>query len=774
MALRVNEKGVANAKKLIKQGKVDLESEWSFDASDENKILGDGNWKEYEKWFLAIDTEANEETKARYKFPFGKNGKVYRRGIIAAKQRASQFGYENIFKVADELLQMIDEKFKESWLIEGNITRMIETEAKSGDEWEVVIISEGVSKTYPNFLYTADVLKSSVDKFEGVQVYAHSKGPHVEPSEKSVRDIVGWIDNVKFENGQVKGILHLLPSAGWLKENLKYAFEKGKLDLYELSIDAYGKWAKKNGQAIAMAIDKVSSVDVVFKGARGGKFVRLLNSELSNLNFEEGKMKEVILKLKEKYPELFEGINLEAEDINYEEIFENLFAKIKNTETNMKQAEVNEFEKLKAENEALKEIVMKMKLEEKLAKSKLSEKAKEAVRKKFSNITNFTEAEIESEIKNLEEIVSEYVKTSVPYISVGLDKREKVKLGLAGLFANLSLKPLTREEIKTEFGGIEPYRSLKEAYIDFTGDIYFRGEFREATLADWAYALGDAMNRQLQRDYGEMALDTWKEFVDIVPLSDFRKVQRIRIGGYTNLGSVSENTNYPVLNTPPEVKVEYSPTKRGGLFSVTWEMIRNDDLGAIKNAVRDMARAAAQTLHEFVYDFVNPAVNPVIYDGVALYHASHNNLLTAALSNSSLATARLQMKKQTRPGANKPLGLRLRYLLIPADLEQTAYEIVTASYGAYNETPTFLQSQGIKVITVDYWTDTNNWAAVADKRDIVGLEIGFLDGKQEPEFFVQDVQAGDWFIKDSLTYKVRHVYGGAILDYRAFQGAIVP
>lgn len=109
----VNTVGVNHAKALIRAGKVDLDSDWSFTADDGNAILGDNNWAEYEKWFLCIDTDENEETKARYKYPYGKNGKVYRSGVIAAKQRSAQQGDDNIFKVADELLRMIDEKYSE-------------------------------------------------------------------------------------------------------------------------------------------------------------------------------------------------------------------------------------------------------------------------------------------------------------------------------------------------------------------------------------------------------------------------------------------------------------------------------------------------------------------------------------------------------------------------------------------------------------------------------------------------------------------------------------
>ncbi len=114
MAIQINNKGVNHAKSLIRAGKVDMDSSWSFDADDENKILGEPpDWAEYSKWFIAIDTDADPETKGHYKFPYGKNGKVYRRGVIAAKARASQMGYDNIKRVADELLQMIDEEYGE-------------------------------------------------------------------------------------------------------------------------------------------------------------------------------------------------------------------------------------------------------------------------------------------------------------------------------------------------------------------------------------------------------------------------------------------------------------------------------------------------------------------------------------------------------------------------------------------------------------------------------------------------------------------------------------
>lgn len=112
--VQVNNKGVAHARELISQGKIDRESDWEFTAEDGNKLLGPNgdDWENYAKYHLAVHSDAPENTKERYGFPYGKDGKVYRKGVIAAKQRAAQAGYDNIVSVADELLKDIDQEEK--------------------------------------------------------------------------------------------------------------------------------------------------------------------------------------------------------------------------------------------------------------------------------------------------------------------------------------------------------------------------------------------------------------------------------------------------------------------------------------------------------------------------------------------------------------------------------------------------------------------------------------------------------------------------------------
>ena len=109
MAVKLNSKGKSQANALVASGKVNTADSWSFSADDGNKILGDPpDWKEYAKWFLGIDEGGDPEIKGTYHYPFGKNGQVYRSGLIAIRQRAAQQGETEIYDTAGKLIDKID------------------------------------------------------------------------------------------------------------------------------------------------------------------------------------------------------------------------------------------------------------------------------------------------------------------------------------------------------------------------------------------------------------------------------------------------------------------------------------------------------------------------------------------------------------------------------------------------------------------------------------------------------------------------------------------
>lgn len=109
---RVNQDGVAKARQMIDSRQYDVETSWSDaapSADEGNKQIDRKGYDGYGEWHLAIDTEASEQTKDRYGFPYGDFSRVNRAALIHAKQRASQNDHDEVAKAADELLQHLDQ-----------------------------------------------------------------------------------------------------------------------------------------------------------------------------------------------------------------------------------------------------------------------------------------------------------------------------------------------------------------------------------------------------------------------------------------------------------------------------------------------------------------------------------------------------------------------------------------------------------------------------------------------------------------------------------------
>jgi HK97 family phage prohead protease len=106
----LNLAGESYAHSLIAAGKVDRTSSWSFEAADGNALLGKGgdDWESYSRHHLGLDRAAGDKTKGRYKYPVAKAGKLYRAGVIAAKQRAAQQGDGAVERAAASLLDQLD------------------------------------------------------------------------------------------------------------------------------------------------------------------------------------------------------------------------------------------------------------------------------------------------------------------------------------------------------------------------------------------------------------------------------------------------------------------------------------------------------------------------------------------------------------------------------------------------------------------------------------------------------------------------------------------
>lgn len=110
MAVKVHNKAVTFATLLINQGRINKNSAWENNkpsSDDENNYLDAHTYQEYGNWFLGIDPLLDSNTKEYYSFPIGNFKEIYKTGLIAAEQRASQYGHHDIKQAAHQLLALI-------------------------------------------------------------------------------------------------------------------------------------------------------------------------------------------------------------------------------------------------------------------------------------------------------------------------------------------------------------------------------------------------------------------------------------------------------------------------------------------------------------------------------------------------------------------------------------------------------------------------------------------------------------------------------------------
>ena len=112
-ATRLNENAFAYAQELITEGHfvLDKRNNWGDHhaaAQQENDFIRDHGFAEYSKWHLGIDDTHAQNSKARFKFPFGDFKSIHRCALLAVKSRAHQYGYSDIENAAERLLEMME------------------------------------------------------------------------------------------------------------------------------------------------------------------------------------------------------------------------------------------------------------------------------------------------------------------------------------------------------------------------------------------------------------------------------------------------------------------------------------------------------------------------------------------------------------------------------------------------------------------------------------------------------------------------------------------
>lgn len=652
-----------------------------------------------------------------------------------------------------------------------------------GLKWLIRVIHAG--KSGNNNFYPDSTLREAAPMFNGVRVFVKSDDQHIKGQGKSFNQLIGQLSDARFvegqakDSGEIQATLTLLASAGDVPAKLREAYDYGMSDLFGFSIDADALTNKRGNLREATKFTKIHSVDLIIEPGAGGELINLIEA----INPQE----QLDMKLKERMIEAVKAANQGAipdgVDVDNDEQLEAAYREAvskpkQETRANAGANNDNGDAAVAGFEERMRMVEARADAKQLLKDSNLPDPVINKLHNQFAVRETFTIENVREAIQVERDVLAKLTESGHvaglggTRTENGQDRSEKVIEMLDDFF-----NPATKA------------RSFRECYAEITGDRGVTGRlencdkrrlrealggeevFREAiSAATFGDILGNSITRAMIRDYNSLEnYQDWRDLVDIVPVSNFRSQERTRLGGYGNLPAVAENGAYAALTSPTDEAATYTITKRGGKETISLETIANDDVGVIRKVPQRLAVAAARTLYEFVLTFMSGNGN--IYDGTALFTVGHANLGAAALDATSFAAARLAVKKQAELDSSKKLGIVLRHLYVPAELEEAAFNLFVRTT---NNDESFVQSRKPKVHVADFFSDANNWYATADKMEVPLIEMGFYNGNEEPELFIQDLPTqGSLFSNDQIVYKIRHIYSGAVLDFRGFYGAIV-
>ncbi len=692
-----------------------------------------------------------------------------------------------------------------------------------GSAWDVTICEPGFTK---NGWYIPDeAIRTGAALFENVDVNlyempygaSHISDPLFDVKNLLVKNKAGWIDGVKHQAGQgLNGVLHFLDSAKWLGKNLLAAMKTGK-QVYGLSYDCPVRATKAevDGRQVFKVLKFLAadSVDIVTRPAAGGKFNRAVASMSAQNNQEVGMKKKIWDLIFSKRPDLLKGKELEK--VTDDEV--EALARMAMDKPAEPAATAQNFA-VQVTKEDLEILRCGMALDQALGdKCKLPDLAKNRIRAAFTDRTFKTEdltTAINAEMDYIAKMAEQdQGNTPIPgsSIAVGIGTIERAQMAVDRMFG------LTKDEMvgfsrmerldhepffldmrsRMDYSGFEDvpaFKGLRDMYTFFTGDKEVTGRFMrnnmpadlrakmDITSSTFSYVLGNTLARRLVKDYN--AVNYHEDLLISVrkSVSDFRQQEAVNVGYFGDLDTIDpETSDYDEISAVTDEESTYTILQKGNLLTITRKTIINDDITLIQRLINRLGRAARRTHGKYVWAFYTG--NATCSDGTAWFTSGHGNLGANALSFTYALAAYQAIAKMTEKDSGERIALlddpSIKPVLVyPVDLIATGESIVNDDeYFTSNDLTTKTRNPLKGKITgkmVSLLTDANDWGMLLPPSVVDMVEMGYLNGRQEPEMFVADTpQSEQVFVADKIRHKIRHEYAGAVVAYQSGYKAIV-
>ena len=598
--------------------------------------------------------------------------------------------------------------------------------------FEILCITAGTGNGWE---FTPEVLRKAVPLFDGVQCFVDHL-PLDSQDGHSVRDVAGLITEPVYDE-DAQGIKARLtpfgPSADLLRETCNEILTAGT----ETKIGFSADLGFNNEGSLVTEIVKIYSVDLVVDPARGGAVLRALY----NLREKRSAVK----------TRSFMGSKADS-----------LSALREETE----------------KAEAVRREMCSQLLSNSLSNSGLPAPIRERIRAQFAGKA-FDPGDLNKAVADGKAL---YAALTAPQAVAGVSGR------FSGMYSAedqliAAVHDLLGAERPGEVKAVRCARlsGIRELYCMMTGDVNFHGGFyaeraRFATTADLPGILKNALNKLIAQRWDELGASGyrwWEKVVTVEHFDSLQDVTGILVGELNLMPQVSEGASYqplPVTDSP-EVGTW---SKFGAYLPLTIEMFERDDTQRLRQYPFKLATAGLRTISSLVASVftANNGTGPVMADQKPVFHADHHNLGTSALSAASWEAANEAVWTQdmlTAGNGKAPkLAVDARFLIVPRSLRLAAQHILYPSltYEANITSENLQRGQFGDVITCPEFTDSNNWAAVADPALAPAIIIGERFGLM-PEIYIADNQAqGALFTNDEIRVKARHFLNVMVADHR--------
>lgn len=314
-------------------------------------------------------------------------------------------------------------------------------------------------------------------------------------------------------------------------------------------------------------------------------------------------------------------------------------------------------------------------------------------------------------------------------------------------FLNLSLRDMANEAL-TRSG--EPTRGLS------ADEIFTRAAH---TTSDFPLVVSNAMGKVALETY-QAAESPLKRLCRQRTLANFKPSTAIRLGEMGRLEELDESGEITHTGRAENGESMRLKTFARGI-TVSRQLMIDDDLGLLGDMTAAMGEAAAQTEADILVALLTG--NPKLSDGTAVFHASRGNIGTAGMPTvAALTEARQAMRTRTGLDGKTIISAAPRYLLVGADLETEAEQILAdiqpATAGDVNP------FGGKLTLLVEPRLPAGAWYAFADPARLAAMQYAYLSSAQGVQ--IQRTEAWDTL---GMKYRAFLDFGAGWLDWRGVQ-----